>query len=133
LIARGIFNHALNISIISENNSEEVKIEEFKNEEIKTISYSESIPLINEKYLSLFNELVEKFKYHEELTGSLQHDLKRLNENLVENNDYIIDLLTDNLLFCLEQIADHNSDYFIYQREKVTKKNKVYKNTSRRL
>ena len=113
---------------MSENNSEEVKIEEFKNEEVKSISYTESIPLINEKYLSLFNELVEKFKYHEELKGSLQHDLKRLNENLAENNDYILDLLTDNLLFCLEQVADHNSDYFIYQKEKVTKKNKVYKN-----
>ena len=101
-------------------NNQEIKIE--------TLSYSESILLINDKYLLLFNEFIEKFKYHDELIGSLQNDLKKINENLEENSDYIIDLLTDNFLFCLEQVADHNSDYFIYQKEKVVKKNKVFKN-----
>ena len=45
-------------------NNQEIKIE--------TLSYSESILLINDKYLLLFNEFIEKFKYHDELIGSLQ-------------------------------------------------------------
>lgn len=91
--------------------------------------FSEVINKINEQYLLFFNELTEKFKYHEELIGPLQSDLKAFNDKLPENNNFIINTITDNFLFCLEQISDHNADYFIYQKEKITKKNgKVYKN-----
>jgi hypothetical protein len=91
--------------------------------------FNDAIPLINEKYLLFLNELLEKFKYHEELSGSIQHDIKLMNEKLISNKYQIINTITDNFLFCLEQIADYNSDYFIYQKEKVHRKNgKVYKN-----
>ena len=91
-------------------------------------SLKESIPLINNIYTNLLNELNEKFKYHDELYGPLQTDLKISTENIPINQYYVIDIITENFLFCLEQIIDKNSDYFIYQKEKITKKNKVYKN-----
>ena len=98
-------------------------------EEIKVLSFEELIPLVNEKYLSFLSELLEKFKYHDHLAGPLDHDFKLAKEKLVENKFQVIYTIINNFLYCLEQLADHNSDYFIYQKEKVTKKNgKSYKN-----
>lgn len=98
-------------------------------EDAKVLTYSESIPLINEKYLLFLNELLEKFKYHNDLVGPLQSDFKLTKDKLPENTFQVIDTITDNFLFCLEQICDHNADYFIYQKEKTVKKNgKSFKN-----
>jgi hypothetical protein len=92
-------------------------------------TFEDTVLLINEKYINLLNELIEKFKYHEELIGPLQYDLKLTNEKLVENKNQVLDTITENLLFCFEQIIDNNSDYFIYQKDKIKKKNgKTYKN-----
>jgi len=93
-----------------------------------TESFHELILKINDKYILILNELIEKFKYHDELIGPLQHDLKLTNERLIENQYQVIDIITDNFLFCLEQICDHNSDYFIYQKERIKKNGKSYKN-----
>jgi len=101
------------------------------NEPIKeeVLSFEELIPLVNEKYLSFLSELLEKFKYHDHLAGPLDHDFKLAKEKLLENKYQVIDIIINNFLYCLEQLADHNSDYFIYQKEKITKKNgKSYKN-----
>jgi hypothetical protein len=99
-------------------------------EEKNTIlTFSEIIPIINDKYISFLKNILEKFKYHDELVGPLEYDLKLTNDKLEINNFQVIDTITDNLLFCLEQICDHNSDYFIYQKENIQKKNgKMYKN-----
>jgi hypothetical protein len=98
-------------------------------EEVKILSFSESIPLINDKYISFLTELNEKFKYHDDLSGPLESDLKLTNEKLPINKYQVIDTITDNWLFCLEQLSDHNADYFIYQKEKTIKKQgKVFKN-----
>ena len=52
-----------------------------------------------------------------------------IKDKLTDNNFAIIDIITDNFLFCLEQVSDHNADYFTYQKEKVKKSNgKSYKN-----
>lgn len=92
-------------------------------------TFNESIQLINEKYINFLNELIEKFKYHEELIGPLQHDLKLTTDKLSSNKYQVVDTLTENLLYCFEQIIDNNSDYFIYQKDKIQKKNgKTYKN-----
>jgi hypothetical protein len=97
--------------------------------EVTTHTFEEAIPLINDKYLTLLNELIEKFKYHEELIGPLEYDLKITNDKLPENKYQVVSTITDNLLYCFEQIYDHNSDYFIYQKDKVQKKSgKTYKN-----
>lgn len=98
-------------------------------EVVHNLSFEEAIIQINEKYINLLNELIVKFKYHDELIGPLESDLKLTNEKLTENKYQVINTITDNFLYCLEQISDHNSDYFIYQKEKVQKKNgKSYKN-----
>ena len=95
----------------------------------EVLSFEELIPHVNEKYLSFLSELLEKFKYHDHLAGPLDHDFKLVQEKLVENKFQVIDTIINNFLYCLEQLADHNSDYFIYQKEKITKKNgKSYKN-----
>lgn len=101
------------------------------NEPVKeeVLSFEELIPYVNEKYLSFLSELLEKFKYHDHLAGPLDHDFKLAKEKLLENKYQVIDTIINNFLYCLEQLADHNSDYFIYQKEKITKKNgKSYKN-----
>jgi len=98
-------------------------------EEIKKLTFTETVPIINDKYLIFLETLIEKFKYHDELYGSLQNDLKLIKDKLLENNYHVIDIITDNFLFCLEQIYDNNVDYFVYQKEKIPKKNgKTYKN-----
>ncbi len=103
--------------------------ESVKEEAKEILSFDELIPYVNEKYLTFLNELIEKFKYHDHLSGPLDHDLKHAKEKLLENKHQVIDIMIDNFLYCLEQLADHNSDYFIYQKEKITKKNgKSYKN-----
>jgi hypothetical protein len=92
---------------------------------------SESSPYseINIKYVKLFEDLFEKYKYNSELSGSLTSDMKHLNDGLIEDNNYVVDFITDNYLDCLEQINDHNSDYFLYQKTKIKRKNgKYYKN-----
>jgi hypothetical protein len=108
--------------IINENNVVENKTE-------SQLSFNDSINIINIKYINFLNILVEKFKYHDELIGPLEHDLKITNEKIPLNKYQVINIITENFLFCLEQISDHNADYFKYQVEKVPKKNgKVYKN-----
>ena len=98
------------------------------NENIES-SFLENIKIINDKYLNLLNSISEKFQSHEEISESLELDIKFFNDKLLENNYKIISHITDNYLFCLEQISDNNSDYFIYQKEKKVKKNgKIFKN-----
>ena len=96
---------------------------------INVLSFNEVIPLINEKYISFLNDLLEKFKHHDQLLGPLDSDLKLTKEKLPQNKYQVIDIVIDNFLFCLEQLNDYNADYFIYQKEKISKKNgKSYKN-----
>ena len=99
------------------------------NNEVIYYNFADAIPLINNKYIALITELLEKFKYHDELYGTISHDLKIINEKLSANEYHILIHVTNNFLFCLEQINDANCDYFIYQKEKIHKKNgKKYKN-----
>jgi hypothetical protein len=98
-------------------------------EDIKNISYCEAISIINKKYISFLENLLEFFKHHSKLNVSLESDLMSIKDKLKENEYEVIDILTDNFLYCLEQIYDYNADYFIYQKENIQKKNgKSYKN-----
>ena len=84
---------------------------------------SNLLSLINEKYTNLVNEIQDKLKYEEELAGPLEKDIKFIKDKLDENDLQVVNIITDNYLFCLEPISDHNKDYFIYQEEKIKKKN----------
>ena len=81
------------------------------------------IPKLNESFLSLVDEVVEKFKYHEELAGQLEEDHKYIHHKLEENPYAVLNSFTHNFLFCLEQVVEHNVDFFLYQKEKVHRKN----------
>lgn len=94
--------------------------------EKEIIPFNEIILLINDKYLVFLNNLLEKFKYHSELVGQLEFDIKFINTKLEDNNNYIINHITNNFLYCLEQLYDNNYDYFIYQKETIIKKNKKF-------
>jgi len=88
-----------------------------------------TVTLINTKYTNLVNEIHDKFKYEEELAGPLETDIKFIKDKLSENELQVLNIITENYLFCLEPISDHNKDYFLYQEEKIKKKNgQVLKN-----
>ena len=84
---------------------------------------SNLLSLINEKYTNLVNEIQDKLKYEEELAGPLEKDIKFIKDKLDENDLQVVNIITDNYLFCLEPISDHNKYYFIYKEEKIKKKN----------
>lgn len=110
---------------MSESIVEIITIEE---KETKILTFTDATTIINEQYILFFNELIEKFKHHE-LLKKLNSDLKLINEKLLENHHHIIDIISNNFLFCLDEINNNNIDYFIYQKEKIPKKNgKFYKN-----
>ncbi len=80
------------------------------------------IPKLNESFLSLVDEIAEKFKYHEELAGQLEEDHKYIHEKLEDNQYAVLNSFTHNFLYCLEQVVEHNVDFFMYQKEKVYRK-----------
>ena len=79
--------------------------------------------IIHEQYMSVIDETIEFFKYHDELSVSLPRDKKSYLEKVESNGpQQILYNLTSNFLYCLEAIKDHNSDYFAYQADKIKKK-----------
>jgi len=57
-----------------------------------------------------------------------------MNEKLIEDKYHILHILTDNYLYCLEQVKDLNSDFFIYQEiKKIKRKGKVTKSKLSRI
>lgn len=100
-----------------------------ENEDVIELSFTDIIPVINQKYMKILVNLHDLFKDHKKIGHSMENDIKYINEKLESNNFYILNLITDNYLYCLEQIKDRNSDYFVYQKEtKQNKKGKTIKN-----
>ena len=112
---------------LKENLEENEEINE--DEDVIELSFTDIIPVINQKYMKILVNLHELFKDHKKMGYIMENDIKYINEKLESNNFYILNLITDNYLYCLEQIKDHNSDYFVYQKEtKQNKKGKTIKN-----
>ena len=108
--------------------TDDKKNDEVNNEVVEPKDFSTITMEVSTKYIVFLQELYEKYKYHPELAGQLETDIKGLKKNM-ENDQYLIYFLTANYLFCLEPIADHNIDYFMYQKDKTVKKSgKVVKN-----
>lgn len=91
-------------------------------ENIIELTFEQLLDIINEKYIAFLNKIYDKFKNHEILSKSISFDIKYIEEKLELNKYYILVTMTDNFLYCLEQIKDKNSDFFVYQKEKVVKK-----------
>ena len=64
-------------------------------------TFNEILVEINTKYLKLLEESYEKYKYHNELSGQMETELRSLVKKLSENNLYILYFLTTNYLYCL--------------------------------
>jgi hypothetical protein len=112
----------------SKEKSSKVVLKE-ENNVVEEKNFNEIMLNINNKYVKFIEDLYEKYKYHDELAGQLESDIKSLKRNIEDNNTYLLYFLTSNYLFCLEPITDHNVDYFMYQKDKITKKSgKVVKN-----
>jgi len=114
-----------------DNKNESIPASEINNVDLKPIptkmSNEEKIEYISNEYNALFMSIYDKLKYHEQLAGNLEKDYQQITETTSTTN--ILEFISDNYLFCFESIVDRNSDYFIYQKEKVKRKNgKYYKN-----
>jgi hypothetical protein len=92
------------------------------------LSFDEIIPIINQKYLNAISNLNSLFKHHKDLGPSIKNDIEKMNENLITDKYHILNILTDNYLYCLEEVKDLNADFFVYQEvKKIKKKGKVTK------
>lgn len=91
-------------------------------EDFVELTYEEIIPVINQKYIHILQNLYGIFENHEKLGSSIQEDIENLSEKLNSNSYTVLNLLTDNFLYCLNEVKDLNSDFFAYQEEKKVKK-----------
>lgn len=91
-------------------------------ENVIELTFDELLLVINDKYFDFLDKLNKLYENHDTLSKSITFDIEYLKEKL-ENNKYaVLNIITDNYLYCLEQIKDKNSDFFIYQKEKIIKK-----------
>ena len=102
------------------NLSEDEEIEDDEN--VIELTFDQLLGVINEKYFDLLNKIYKIYENHETLSKSIEFDIEYLKEKLENNENSVLNLITDNYLYCLEQIKDKNSDYFIYQKEKIIRK-----------
>ena len=100
-----------------------------EDEEVLEITFEQLVNAINVKYLDFMKKIYTIFKDHDTLSKSMIHDIEYLQHKLETNPYACLITITDNYLYCFEQIKDRNSDFFIYQKEKSVKKNgKTVKN-----
>ena len=117
-------------------NEEEIVNDELENEDedVLEITFDQLLNAINERYFQLLNKVYTIMENHESISKSIQYDIEYLKDKLIENPFAVLIFITDNYLYCLEQIKDRNSDFFIYQKEKTVKKSgKSIKNKITRL
>jgi hypothetical protein len=98
------------------------------------LTYDEAVKIVTQKYLDLCLVVQEKFKHHHDLAGALEAGIRNFKDRSGSNFDQVIYNLCDNFLYCLEEIRDGNVDFFLYQVDKIKKKNgKVEKQKVSRL
>lgn len=110
---------------ILENTDIETGVEEMETETTQNQTYTQEELILNitERYLELVNNVRERYKYHPELSSSIEAGLRKFQEKLERNHDQILYTLSDNFLYCLEAVKDMNCDFFIYQTDRIKKKN----------
>ncbi len=87
------------------------------------LSIKDVCKIMNSNYLELLDYVISSLHFDEDLKNSLIRDKKYYEEKVEKNGvKQVMYVLTDNFLYCLEAVKDHNSDYFAYQEEKIKKK-----------
>ena len=115
-------------------NNELEQEDDEEEEDVLEITFDELLNAINDRYFKLLKKVNTIMENHETINKSIQYDIEYFKDKLIENPFAILIFITDNYLYCLEQIKDRNSDFFIYQKEKTIKKNgKTIKNKITRM
>ena len=88
------------------------------------LSIKEVCQIIHDQYVEMLGNVSNSIVHDVELQNAIKRDTKLYLEKVEKNGLLqILYLLTDNYLYCLEAIKDHNNDYFSYQEDKIKKKN----------
>ena len=110
-----------------ENNGDD-EINNEDEENVIELTFDQLVEVINDKYFDFLGKIQKIYENHETLNKSLEHDIMYLREKLESDPNEILTFITDNYLYCLEEIKDKNSDFFVYQKEKIIKKKGNSKN-----
>lgn len=87
------------------------------------LSIKEVCQIIHDQYVEMLGNVEKSIVHDIELQNAIKRDTKLYLEKVEKNGLLqILYLLTDNYLYCLEAIKDHNCDYFSYQEDKIKKK-----------
>ncbi len=105
-----------------EGETEQVQQEQFVDP--STLSIKDVCQIIHNQYIEMLDVVTDSIKHDEELKNALVRDKKHYLEKVEKNGLLqILYVYTENFLYCLEAIKDHNCDYFTYQEDKIKKKN----------
>ncbi len=105
-----------------EGEPEQVQQEQFVDP--STLSIKDVCQIIHNQYIEMLDVVTDSIKHDEELKNALVRDKKHYLEKVEKNGLLqILYVYTENFLYCLEAIKDHNCDYFTYQEDKIKKKN----------
>ena len=115
-------------NIIEEENKEDDVENDSDDENVMELTFEQLIEVINDKYFDFLENIQKIYKDHETLGKSISYDIEYFKEKLENDPNAILTFITDNYLYCLEEIKDKNSDFFVYQKEKVIKKKGNSKN-----
>ncbi len=87
------------------------------------LSIKEVCQIIHDQYVEMLGNVEKSIIHDVELQNAIKRDTKLYLEKVEKNGLLqILYVLTDNYLYCLEAIKDHNCDYFSYQEDKIKKK-----------
>ena len=128
-----LLDEELQKQVVEEDTKEDTKEDddvedEDEDEDYIELTFDEIIPVINQKYINAISNLYSLFKHHKELGPSIKNDIAKINTTLNDDKYHVLNILTDNYLYCLEQVKDLNADFFIYQEvKKIKRKGKITK------
>jgi hypothetical protein len=112
-----------------EENKNQVNIEENEDEEnVMELTFDQLVEVINDKYFDFLKNVQKIYENHETLGKSVSYDIEYFKEKIENDSNALLTFISDNYLYCLEEIKDKNSDFFIYQKEKTIKKKGNSKN-----
>jgi len=128
-----LLDEELQKQVVEEDTKEDTKEDDdveddVEDEDYIELTFDEIIPVINQKYINAISNLYSLFKHHKELGPSIKNDIAKINTSLNDDKYHVLNVLTDNYLYCLEQVKDLNADFFIYQEvKKIKRKGKITK------
>lgn len=110
---------------IGKNESNE---DEENEENVMELTFDQLVEVINDKYFDFLKNVQKIYENHETLGKSVSYDIEYFKEKIENDSNALLTFISDNYLYCLEEIKDKNSDFFIYQKEKTIKKKGNSKN-----